>query len=127
VGVLRQRNGSTVSGATTSTILEKPQWKAWRRFSPQMDGIPVDADLITVTAGGNDLRYAGAMLFAALAGWLRARPATRPIGKSISGKAAPAAMDADVARVASGLERVVERLGVALRGRMPLPKPSTSS
>jgi hypothetical protein len=67
------------------------------------------------------------MLFAALAGWLRARPATRPIGKSISGKAAPAAMDADVARVASGLERVVERLGVALRGRMPLPKPSTSS
>jgi hypothetical protein len=80
-----------------------------------MDGIPVDADLITVTAGGNDLRYAGAMLFAALAGWLRARPATRPIGKSISGKAAPAAMDADVARVASGLERVVE----AARRRAP--------
>ena len=104
-----------MSGATTSTILEKPQWKAWKRFSPQVEGIPVDADLIAVTAGGNDLRYAGPMLFAALAGWLRARPATRPIGKSISGKAAPAAMVADVARVASGLERVVE----AARRRAP--------
>jgi len=31
---------------------------------PQIDGVPADADVVTITAGGNDLQFAGAMLYA---------------------------------------------------------------
>lgn len=51
----------TVSGATTATILDRPQRTVrgcW--FPPQADGIPADADLGTITAGGNDLGYMAA-------------------------------------------------------------------
>jgi lysophospholipase L1-like esterase len=62
----------TVCGATTATILTEPQTTMdGTRFAPQIDGLPADADLVTVTAGGNDLRFIGSMLFTA---WRRADP-----------------------------------------------------
>jgi lysophospholipase L1-like esterase len=106
----------TVSGATTATLLERPQRTLrGKRFPPQVDGIPADADLVTVTAGGNDLGYVGGMMRAALAGRLRARLLTRPIGGLVGRNAVPAATDADVERATSGLARVVE----AARTRAP--------
>jgi lysophospholipase L1-like esterase len=40
----------TVSGATTSTILDTSQ-----RVPPQLTQLPADADLVLITAAGNDL------------------------------------------------------------------------
>ncbi len=62
----------TVSGATTATILHLPQVSmTGRRFEPQIEGIPADADAVTITAGGNDLQFIGSMMFAA---WSRFQP-----------------------------------------------------
>ncbi len=63
----------TVSGATTATILDTPQvTMSGVRFPPQVQGLPAQADLVTVTAGGNDLRFVGSMLYEA---WSQADPA----------------------------------------------------
>jgi lysophospholipase L1-like esterase len=65
----------TVSGATAGTILDTPQVIApGVQFPPQIDGLPADADLVTLTAGGNDLRYIGSMLTTA---WRRHDPSAR--------------------------------------------------
>ncbi|MFD5872640.1 SGNH/GDSL hydrolase family protein [Streptomyces sp. NPDC060322] len=62
----------TVSGATTSTILDTPQiTMEGVEFAPQIEGVPADADLVTLTAGGNDLQFAGSMLYEA---WLQRDP-----------------------------------------------------
>ena len=62
----------TVSGATTTNIIDTPQQTAaGGMYPPQVDGVPADADVVTITAGGNDLQFAGAMLYAA---WLRLEP-----------------------------------------------------
>jgi lysophospholipase L1-like esterase len=56
----------TVSGATTANILDTPQQMvSGHVYPPQIDGVPADADVVTITAGGNDLQFAGAMLYAA--------------------------------------------------------------
>ena len=64
----------SVSGATTPTILDTEQRVLWHRFAPQVDGVPTDADLVTITAGGNDLNYVGSLMKAGYAGWFRCRP-----------------------------------------------------
>ena len=62
----------TVSGATTANIVDTPQQVAEGLvYPPQVDGIPTDADVVTITAGGNDLQFAGAMLYVA---WRRLDP-----------------------------------------------------
>ncbi len=68
----------TVSGATTANIIDTPQQLGeGTMYPPQIDGVPADADVVTVTAGGNDLQFAGGMLYAA---WLRLEPASPIIG-----------------------------------------------
>lgn len=49
----------TVSGATTSTVLDTPQRVGLVKFAPQILSLPVDADLVLITAAGNDLEYLG--------------------------------------------------------------------
>jgi lysophospholipase L1-like esterase len=57
----------SVSGATVATIMDVPQVIAPRvQFPPQIDGLPADADLVTITTGGNDIGFIGSMLFT---GW----------------------------------------------------------
>ncbi|MFJ6900705.1 SGNH/GDSL hydrolase family protein [Streptomyces hokutonensis] len=99
----------TMSGATTATILDTPQ-RTFRgkQFAPQIVGIPSDADLITITAGGNDLGYAAGMLRTAWAGWLRSRPLTRPLASAVERGAVPSATDDETERTAARLTRVVE-------------------
>ena len=58
----------TVSGATTANIIDTPQQVAnGAVFAPQLEGIPLGADVVTVTAGGNDLGFVAALLFVAWA------------------------------------------------------------
>lgn len=52
----------TISGATLSTILSDPQKFFGTTFPPQIEGVTDDADIITLTAGGNDLGYVGGVM-----------------------------------------------------------------
>ncbi|WPH05037.1 SGNH hydrolase-type esterase domain-containing protein [Acrodontium crateriforme] len=46
----------TVSGATILNLLHEPQIVGWTSvFPPQVDSLPTDADIVTVTCGGNDM------------------------------------------------------------------------
>lgn len=46
----------TVSGATLLNVLDTPQGML-KSFRPQVDGVTSDADIVTITAGGNDMGY----------------------------------------------------------------------
>ncbi len=70
---------ATVSGATTKTILDDPQRLGVRRFAPQIESLHPDADLVTVTAGGNDLGYIGGMLGRGILNGLSRRRLIGPI------------------------------------------------
>ncbi|KAH8880276.1 SGNH hydrolase [Thozetella sp. PMI_491] len=51
------------SGATLLNVLDTRQgFFPLSRFPPQVNGVPKDADLVTLTAGGNDLGYSGRMV-----------------------------------------------------------------
>ena len=55
----------SVSGATLLNIIQDPQTAPLSRqlFQPQICGLPQDADIVTLTGGGNDLGYIGGMMF----------------------------------------------------------------
>ena len=54
-------------GSTLLNIIDSPQGK----FPPQIEGIPADANIITITSGGNDMAYIGRiMVNSAAASWL---------------------------------------------------------
>jgi lysophospholipase L1-like esterase len=116
--LLAERLGATLTdltagGATTETITSTPQRLMFRTFPPQLDGLPADADLVTVTAGGNDLQYIGSMIRLGLAGRLASRRLTRPLGTMLSRGGVPRASEEDVERAASGLAGIVDEV----RGR----------
>ncbi|MFD5407894.1 SGNH/GDSL hydrolase family protein [Streptomyces griseorubiginosus] len=98
----------TVSGATTDTITTTPQRVLLHTFPPQVAGLPKDADLVTITAGGNDLGYIGSMVRLGVAGRFSSRALTRPLGSALQRKGVPRPSQADVDRAAAGLARVVE-------------------
>lgn len=52
----------TVSGATLKNVLNEVQETRGKRFEPQLDGLPTETDIVTLTAGGNDLGYSFGML-----------------------------------------------------------------
>lgn len=65
----------TVSGATLLTILSDSQVCGTTIFPPQISGLPANADIVTLTAGGNDLSYIGGLMLGAIrqtayVGWL---------------------------------------------------------
>jgi lysophospholipase L1-like esterase len=104
----------TVSGATTATILEEAQTMMdGTRFPPQILGVPSEADLVTITAGGNDLAFIGTVAYTALR---RADP-DNPLVAIAGGlpEAIPTPSEGEVARVAHGLARIVTEV----RGRAP--------
>ncbi|SDL93432.1 SGNH/GDSL hydrolase family protein [Microbacterium azadirachtae] len=103
----------TISGATTETILRKPQRVGLRRLAPQMESFPphADVDLVTVTAGGNDLRYLGTLISVAYSSWLEARPATRMWGRRLrAAVVASPPTQQDVETAAEGLASIVEAI-----------------
>lgn len=70
---------ATVSGATTETVLRHRQRVGVRTFAPQIESVDGTTDLVTVTAGGNDLGYLGAVLGTALLGQLGRWRLTSPV------------------------------------------------
>ncbi len=99
---------ATVSGATTTTILTESQRAVGRRFPPQIEAVDSATDLVTITAGGNDLGYLGGLLLRSavnrldehritsrLAAPLHKRTATRPTS------------DDQITTTARGLSRIV--------------------
>ncbi len=98
----------TVSGATTDTIIDTPQRSGNSVFPPQVQGLPADADLVTITAGGNDLRYAGSMIKFGLAGRLSGSLLTRPLGALVGRGEVPRPDAADLDRATHGLARIVD-------------------
>ena len=97
----------TVSGATTATILHTPQQTmTGRKFAPQIEGLPPEVDLVTITAGGNDLQFLGSMLFTA---WNRHDP-DGPLAKMLGPVFAhglPHPTADDIERTATGLAAIV--------------------
>lgn len=69
---------ATCSGATTKNILRVPQAPLVDR--PQIDAVTRDTDLVTITAGGNDIDYFGRMMAMSCAntGCGRGGPAPEP-------------------------------------------------
>lgn len=105
----------SVSGATTANILHTPQQTmTGRQFAPQLDGLPSDADLVTVTAGGNDLQFIGSMLFAAWSRHEPAGPLVQLLGQNFTGGLPEAAAE-DIELTAAGLIAIVD----AVRQRAP--------
>jgi len=77
---------ATVSGATTETVLRARQRVGLRTFPPQIELVTADADLVTVTAGGNDLGYLGGVLMTALLGQLGRCRLTSPVSSFARGR-----------------------------------------
>jgi lysophospholipase L1-like esterase len=100
----------TVSGATTATILDEPQTTiSGKVYAPQLEGVPRNADVVTVTAGGNDLNYTGSMLFAAFRRLDPAHPVNRFLAPRFpDGLQEPS--DELVGTAESGLVRIVEEV-----------------
>jgi lysophospholipase L1-like esterase len=106
----------TVSGATTANILNTPQQTlTGEDYPPQIVGVPANADLVTITAGGNDLRFIGSMLFAA---WSKADPngwITQLLAENIA-DAIPQLHGSEVSAVAEGLVHIVSAVRQAASG-----------
>lgn len=99
----------TVSGATTANIIDTPQLLAEGvEYPPQIAGVPPDADVVTITAGGNDLQFAGAMLYAA---WRHLEPTSLIIEllEPMFPHGILLPTDEAVEEATRGLARVIER------------------
>jgi lysophospholipase L1-like esterase len=107
----------TCSGATTSNILTTPQRTLSGTLPPQIDAVTPDTRLVTVTAGGNDAGYIGALTkISVVNAVLRRVPSIPPqaagrLHRWAGAVPAPSQFDA----VSGALTRVVE----AVRGRAP--------
>ncbi|KAK3717655.1 hypothetical protein LTR37_005722 [Vermiconidia calcicola] len=56
----------TVSGATLLDVLSEKQHAGGAVFEPQVQGLRGDEDLVTLTCGGNDIRYVGGLIDASM-------------------------------------------------------------
>ena len=80
----------TVSGSTLRNVLSEPQVLFGKRFEPQISLLPPDSDVVTITAGGNDLNYIGGIVSEELSTTTITRNLSRLfpvlIGKIVSGE-----------------------------------------
>ena len=97
----------SVSGATTANILDTPQQlMSGGKVPPQLKSVRADADIVTVTAGGNDLQFLGAMLYTA---WMHHDP-NGPISTMLAQEFSdgiPTPSEAAITRTTDGLVRIV--------------------
>lgn len=61
-GLGAQLTDLSASGATLLNVLNEPQQTLLANLPPQLDGLPADVDIVTLTAGGNDLGYSAGMI-----------------------------------------------------------------
>ncbi|MEO9199526.1 MAG: SGNH/GDSL hydrolase family protein [Antricoccus sp.] len=107
----------TVSGATTANVIDMPQQfvLGGGEFPPQLDGLPAETDMVTITVGGNDLQFAAAMLYAAI----KQEAPEEPFAAMMKGRFAngiPVMTNAAIANATDGLIRVIE----ATRAKAPV-------
>ena len=106
----------TVAGATTATIIDTPQRSLPQKLPPQLDGLPDTADLVTITAGGNDLNYIGSMTRLAFAARLAGNALTRPLSSLMSRTGVPVPSRDDIELAAANLVRIVEAVSKRAAG-----------
>lgn len=95
----------TSGGSTLLNIIDSPQGK----FPPQIESVPADADIITITSGGNDMAYIGRiMVNSAAASWL-----TWPLARLYEGHIGDETIDE--AALVSRFRRVIAQI----RNRAP--------
>lgn len=99
----------SVSGATSANVVDTPQQSTMGtgEFAPQLEGLPADADLVTMTVGGNDLQFAGAMLYSALLHDDPSSPLAEMMGPMFP-EGIPEAADSVIAEAVQGLIRVID-------------------
>ncbi|WP_074390921.1 SGNH/GDSL hydrolase family protein [Hoyosella altamirensis] len=95
------------SGATTAHIVHQRQRIGLTTRSPQLEYFPADADLVTFTAGGNDLSYIGSMIKLGCAGRLP-NPLMRPIARLLELGGPPALTESDITDIAEAIARIVD-------------------
>lgn len=96
----------TVSGATTKTILDVRQRTGFTTLPPQITLLPADCDIVTVTAGGNDLHYVGSALKLGLYFEMNGR--TRGLVRKLAAPPEPEVSEFERASAVAGLVRIVE-------------------
>jgi len=102
---------ATVSGATTTTILDTSQRMLGTTFEPQINAVHPDTDLVTVTAAGNDLGYLPSMISAATAHHLERHRVTEALGRRMREKKPLLPVTPQQRAAATdGLERIVDRV-----------------
>ncbi|EPQ25660.1 uncharacterized protein PFL1_06797 [Pseudozyma flocculosa PF-1] len=78
-----------VSGSTLANMLDTPQVTPTKAtFAPQLDGVPANADVVTILGGGNDLSISSQLIY----------EAAPPVAKAGVVPAAPSASGAEVER-----------------------------
>lgn len=99
----------SVSGATSANVVDTPQQSTMGtgEFAPQLEGLPTDADLVTVTVGGNDLQFVGAMLYSALLHDDPSSPLVEMMGPMFP-EGIPEPAEAVISEAVQGLIRVVD-------------------
>jgi lysophospholipase L1-like esterase len=106
----------TCSGATTDNILTTPQRTLTGTLPPQLSAVTPDTRLVTITAGGNDAGYIGALTKISLANLAeRHVPGLRGHSARLDSWAGEVPVPSRFVPVAEALARVVE----AVRSRAP--------
>ncbi|WP_375424227.1 SGNH/GDSL hydrolase family protein [uncultured Friedmanniella sp.] len=99
---------ATVSGATTSTILDTPQRVGRRTFAPQVSAVTPDASLVTITAAGNDLGYLRGVMTTAILNRAYRRTLLRPLVRRLRVRLPPREVSRQAVEDATeGLARIV--------------------
>ncbi|KAL6229321.1 SGNH hydrolase-type esterase domain-containing protein [Aspergillus navahoensis] len=105
----------TVSGATPLNILSEPQTTVLdnQTFPPQIPMLPEDADIVTITAGGNDFGYISGMLTDA---WKDSKPGNLTATLGDNASQSISALESQPAPQEPNLspEKLSQRLGNAL-------------
>jgi lysophospholipase L1-like esterase len=101
----------TISGATTETVLRTSQrGMRGNSFAPQIEGVPADADLATVTIGGNDLRYVVGFFAGVVTAPVAMLPLLGRTATILTRRATPAPDDLAIAKVTTGMVEIVEQI-----------------
>lgn len=111
----------TVSGATLQNVLNEPQQSPLgpgSAFEPQLNALPSDVDIITLTGGGNDMGYISAMM----SDEVDAAPWAAMLKDQLPERAEPMSVEEVCERFVAVIERIRK---VAPRARVLLVEYST--
>ncbi|HVU73662.1 MAG TPA: SGNH/GDSL hydrolase family protein [Mycobacteriales bacterium] len=102
---------ATISGATTETVLHTAQRTLGGRRPPQIRSMVPDADLVTITIGGNDLGYIGGLTAGSVLTTIAGLPLLLPpLRALIRGRARFATPPSAHEVVAAAIAAVVEQV-----------------